>query len=121
MTNNSKLCPTHFSRGKKKFAGGVLPTRATFLRMEMSAALAWLCSEACRVTSCWLHQREGGPEAIQEPGGLTTPPTLLGPVLVWNQHNYLRLVLTHRSSHSAQGPCPSKLLEHPDILFFERR
>jgi len=30
-----------------------------------------------------LHPRESGPEFVQEPGGVTTFPTLLGPVLVW--------------------------------------
>jgi len=32
--------------------------------------------------SCWLHPRESGPEVVQGPGGMTTFPILLGPVLV---------------------------------------
>jgi len=40
-----------------------------------------------------LHPLESGPKFVQGPGGVTTSPTLLGPVLVWNQQNYLRLLL----------------------------
>jgi len=45
-----------------------------------------------------LHPRESGPKFVQEPGGVTTSPTLLGPVLVWSQQNYLRLLLIVRYS-----------------------
>ena len=41
-----------------------------------------------RGTSCWLHPLESGPEVVQRPGGLTTSPTLLGPVMVWSQGNW---------------------------------
>ena len=43
-----------------------------------------------------LHPRENGPAVFQGPGGVTTSQTLLGPVLVWSQQNYLRLLLTVR-------------------------
>ena len=33
-----------------------------------------------------LHPRESGPEVVQGPGGMTTYPSLHGPVLVWSQH-----------------------------------
>jgi len=36
-----------------------------------------------------LHPKESGPEVDQGPGGVITSPTLLGPVLVWSQQNYL--------------------------------
>jgi len=42
-----------------------------------------------------LHPRESGPEVVQGPGGMTKS-LLLGPVLVWSQQNYLRLLLTVR-------------------------
>jgi len=47
-----------------------------------------------RGKSCWLHPREGCPEVVQGPGGVTTSPTLLGAVLVWSQWKYLKLLLT---------------------------
>ena len=43
--------------------------------------------------SCWLHRRESSRE-VQGPGGVTTSPTLLGPVLVWTEGNFLKLLLT---------------------------
>jgi len=43
-----------------------------------------------------LHPRESGPEVVHGPGGMTTSLILLGPVLVWSQQNYLRLLLTVR-------------------------
>jgi len=33
-------------------------------------------------------------EVEQEPGGVITSPTLLVPVLVWTEQNFLRLLLT---------------------------
>jgi len=46
--------------------------------------------------SCWLNPRKIGPEVVQGPGGVTSSPTLLGPVFVWSQQNYLKLMLTVR-------------------------
>jgi len=46
--------------------------------------------------SCWLNPRESGPEIVQGLGGVIASPTLLGPVLVWSQQNYLKLLLTVR-------------------------
>jgi len=43
-----------------------------------------------------LHPRESSLEVVQGPGGVTTSPTLLGPVLVWSQQNYLKLLLIVR-------------------------
>jgi len=43
---------------------------------------------------CWPHSRESGPEVVQGPDGVATFPTLLGPVLVWSQQNYLRFLKT---------------------------
>jgi len=43
-----------------------------------------------------LHTQESGPEFVQGPDGVTTSPTLLGPVLVWSQQNYLKLLLIVR-------------------------
>ena len=48
---------------------------------------------------CWLHPQESsnthgsGPEVIQQLGGVTTSPTLLGPILMWSQQNYQRWLL----------------------------
>jgi len=42
--------------------------------------------------------RESGPKFVRVPGGVTTSPTLLGPVLVWSQQNYIRLLLIARYS-----------------------
>jgi len=38
-----------------------------------------------------------------------TSPTLLGPVLVWRQQNYLELLLTMRHFDSSYGCCPCVL------------
>ena len=43
-----------------------------------------------------LHPRESGPKFVQRPGSVTISPTLLGPVLVWSQQNYLILLLIVR-------------------------
>jgi len=40
-----------------------------------------------------LHPWESTPEIDQEPVGVTKSLTLLGPVLLWSQQNYLRLQL----------------------------
>jgi len=37
----------------------------------------------------FLHPQESGPKCVQGPCGVTTSPTSLGSVLVWNQQNYL--------------------------------
>jgi len=34
-------------------------------------------------SGCSVHPRESGPEVVQGPGGVTTSPTLLGPVMVF--------------------------------------
>jgi len=44
--------------------------------------------------SCWLQPQENGQQAAKAPGGVITSPTLLDPVLVLSQQNYLRLLLT---------------------------
>jgi len=62
-----------------------------------------------RDMSCWLHPRDSGPEVVQGPGGVTTSPTLLGPVLVWSQRNYQRLLLAVRCLESFQGSGPATL------------
>ena len=50
--------------------------------------------------SCWLHPRESCPEIVQGPDEATTFLTLLGPVLVWSQQNYPKLLLTVRCYES---------------------
>jgi len=57
--------------------------------------------------SCWLNPRESDPNIDQGPGGVTSSLTLLGPVLVWNQQNYLKLLLIVRFSKSSYGCCPA--------------
>jgi len=47
---------------------------------------------------CWLHPRENGPAIGYEPGGVTTFPALLVPVLAWSQQNYLRVLFIDISS-----------------------
>jgi len=37
-------------------------------------------TEEWRGQSSWLHPRKNGPEVIKGPGGVTTSPTLLGPI-----------------------------------------
>ena len=54
-----------------------------------------------RGKSCWLNQPESGPEVLRVPGGVTTSPTLLDPVLVWSQQKYVKLLLTVRYSKSS--------------------
>ena len=57
---------------------------------------------------CWLNPRESHPNVVQGPGGVTSSPTLLGPVLVWSQQNYLKLLLIVRFSKSSYGCCPHR-------------
>jgi len=54
----------------------------------------------------WRDPRESGPDVVQGTGGVTTSPTLLGPVLVWSQQSYLKLLLTVRYFGSSWGCCP---------------
>ena len=61
--------------------------------------------------SCWVHPRKSCPEAIHGPDGMTTFPTLLRPVLVWNQQDYLKLLLTVRYQESSLSSCP----RHPPL------
>ena len=58
--------------------------------------------------SCWLNPWESGPNVIQGPGGVTSSPTLLGPVFVWRQQNYLKLLLIVKFSKSSYGCCPRR-------------
>jgi len=55
---------------------------------------------ANNIQSCWLHPPQIGPEVVQGPGGVITSSTLLGPVFVWSQQNYLKFLLTVRYSES---------------------
>ena len=58
-----------------------------------------------------MYMGESGPKVVQGPGGVTTSPTVLGPVLVWSQRNYLRLLLTlGYFKSSSKGCCPATLL-----------
>jgi len=50
---------------------------------------------------CWVNTRESGPEIVQGLVGVTTSPTLLGPVLLWSQQKFLKLLLTVRYSKSS--------------------
>jgi len=52
-------------------------------------------------SGCSLHPRESRPEFDQGAGGVTTSPTLLGPVMAWSQQNYLRLLLILRCFESS--------------------
>jgi len=56
-----------------------------------------------------LHPRESGPNFVQGPGGVTTSPILLGPVLVWSQQNYLKLLLIVRYSGAPRAAAPATL------------
>jgi len=48
---------------------------------------------------------------------VTTSPTLLGPALVWSQHNYLKLLLTMRYFESSQGCCPCVVIFRRHYFF----
>ena len=54
-------------------------------------------------SGCSQYPRESSPEVVHWPGGVTTSPTLLGPVLVWSEQNYLRLLLIVRYFGSSLG------------------
>ena len=73
-----------------------------------------ICPECPRINwrgkSCWLHPRGSGPKVDQEPGGVTTSPTLLGPVLVWSQQNYLWLLVDHDVFRDLLGLLPPRTL-----------
>jgi len=45
------------------------------------------------------------PDVVQGLGRVTASPTLLDPVLVWSQQNYLKLLLTVRYSKLSCGCC----------------
>jgi len=53
-------------------------------------------SNQCHLETCVralaATHRESGPEVVQEPVGVAASPTLLGPVLVWSQGSYQRLL-----------------------------
>ena len=64
-----------------------------------NSLVGWAMCPECptkdwRRKSCWLNPRESGPEFVQCQGEVTTSQALLGPVLVWSQQNYLKLLLT---------------------------
>jgi len=58
------------------------------------------------IASLLPHPRESGQEVVQEPGGVTTCPTLVRPVIVWSQQYYLKLLLTVRYSEPFWVGCP---------------
>jgi len=60
-----------------------------------------------RGKACRLHPWEKGPEVNQRPGDVITPPTLRGPVLVWSQQNYLKLLRTVRYFEYSHSCCHS--------------
>jgi len=68
----------------------------SLLRIENSSFVgsAMCPSNDWRESSYWRNPRESGPEVVQAPGGVTTSHTLLCPVLVWSQQNYLKLLNT---------------------------
>jgi len=49
-----------------------------------------------RVLGVTLSRCESGPKFVQGPVGVTTSPSLLGPVMAWSQQNCLRLLLIAR-------------------------
>ena len=60
-----------------------------------------------RGTFFWLRPPECVPKVNHGPAGVTASPTLLGPVLVWNQQNYLKFLKTVTHFVSSYGcPCP---------------
>ena len=54
------------------------------------------------------HSQESGLEAVRGLGGVTKSPTLLGPVLMWNQQNYVGLLLNVRYFESSWSCCCSR-------------
>ena len=79
-------------------------------RAQISISLFWPCSENYpmkdwRGKSSWLNPQKSGSDVIQGLGGMNTSPTLLGLVLVWSQHNYLKLLLIVRYSKSSLARC----------------
>ena len=61
---------------------------------------------------CGLHPRKSSPKVVQSKGGVTTSPTLLGPVLVCSQQNCVRLLVTR--------PVTSLGLQDGRRVFWER-
>ena len=83
----------------------LLPNRA------IAASLVRPCVPECPVKdrrgeSCWLNPRESVSYVAQGPSGVAASLTLLGPVLVWRQQDYQRLLLTVRNFKSSCGCCP---------------
>jgi len=70
-----------------------------------NSLVGWAMCPECptkdwRRTSCCLNPREIGPQFVQGQGEVTASQTLLCPILVWSQQNYLILLLTVRYSKS---------------------
>jgi len=72
-------------------------------------AMSRMSQERLVRKSFLLHPWESGPEVDQRPGGVTTSPILLGPVLVWSQQNYLRLLKTRDISSPRRAATPATL------------
>ena len=56
---------------------------------------------------CLLNPRGSDLDVVQGLDGVTASPTLLGPVLVWSQQNYLKLLLTVRYSKFSMDVAPA--------------
>jgi len=64
-----------------------------------------------RSKSCWLRTHGKVAKRLPKgPGGMVMSPTLLGPVMVLSQQNYLRLLLTWGISSLARAAAPRPTL-----------
>jgi len=84
--------------------------RTTSPNSKNTTKVSWAMYSECPtkdwwVKPCWLNPREGNPDVVRALGGAIASPTLLGPVLMWSQPNYLKLPLTVRCS-KVYGCCP---------------
>ena len=95
--------------------------RATSPNREIPATLVRPCVQnvpgkigEASLAGYFRHPRESDPQVVQGLSEVTTSPTLLGPVLLRSQPNYLRLLLIVR--YFEPSCCPHKL---PQTIWFE--
>ena len=67
------------------FSNGPLCLKPRYLVTHATTDARWVWIILSK--SCWLHPRKTVPVVGQGPGGVTTSPTLLGPVLMWSRQN----------------------------------
>ena len=101
---NDELSPSGYSLHPRESGPKFAKDHVTWLHVRPCLVPSWCGASRTIWDCCWsqdipvpLGRYSRTPsEVVQEPGGVATSPTLLGPVLVWSQQNCLRLLLNVR-------------------------